>query len=103
MRGACPPRSSQSSADLPLLTVRSHRCGRYERAARELVRQALAKQEEEHQQEIRMLRLDSESEVTRKEVGAEMRLKALDDQAREEHERLVRARPPLLGDGDRWT
>ena len=50
-----------------------------------------------------MLRLDSESEVTRKEVGAEMRLKALDDQAREEHERLVRARPPLLGDGDRWT
>uniref|UniRef100_A0A7S2GN15 Myosin tail domain-containing protein n=1 Tax=Haptolina brevifila TaxID=156173 RepID=A0A7S2GN15_9EUKA len=61
---------------------------RYERAARELVMKAREALKEEHQREMNELRLQLESDAVRKTVGAEMKLKALDEQAREEQEDL---------------
>jgi chromosome segregation ATPase len=69
-----------------LAQVEQH--NRYERAARELVAKARESLEDEHRREMNEVRLQLESEAVRKTVGVEMKLKALDEQAREEQEEL---------------
>lgn len=61
---------------------------RYERAARELVLQERARCAEEHQREMQELRVQLEGDSVRKTVGVEMRLKALDEQSKEEQAEL---------------
>lgn len=84
---------------LDMLLGQAEQHARYEKAARELVSLEVAKVEEAHEREVRSLRLQSETDQTRSTVGAEMRMKAQEDAAREEQEQLVRRRaaprPPL--------
>jgi len=73
---------------LDMLLGQAEQHARYEKAARELVSLEVAKVEEAHEREVRSLRLQSETDQTRSTVGAEMRMKAQEDAAREEQEQL---------------
>jgi len=73
---------------LDMLLGQAEQHARYEKAARELVSLEVAKVEEQHERELRALRLERESDQTRSSVGAEMRMKAQEELAREEQEQL---------------
>lgn len=61
---------------------------KYERAARELLMQERYRLEREHSEEMRGLRATLEAETVRTELGAERKLKELDEQKEEERENL---------------
>lgn len=83
------PELNQLEADtLEMLLFQTAQHMRYEKAALELVAQERAKLEEEHEREIRALKLQGESEQTRSSVSAEMKLQALEEQAAQEQEQL---------------
>ena len=83
-----PELNSLESDTLDQLLVQAQQHAKYEQAARELVLSERRRLEAEHEQEMRSLRAELDSENTRSTVNADMRLKRFEERASEENDAL---------------
>ena len=77
------PELSDLEADtLDALLAQAQQHAKYERAARDLVQREKNKLEEIHEQNLRSLRAEADSNATRTAVSSEMKLKAQTEEVR---------------------